>query len=275
MSTGSLRWLLAAVALGAAAAWTWWDEPPGHRLARSGAGGGARLRPPASWLVAVAGIALAVLVGAPVLAVLAPPLGLFARSVMAARRRQERATATRAAVAALCGTLVAELRAGRTPVEALTRAAEEAPSGPASALLAGPLAASRSQGDLVQAFGAAAEVEGAAALRRLAACWRVAESRGAGLALAVQRVADGLRAEEAQRREVAAQLAAPRATARLLAVLPVAGLLLGAGIGAHPVAVLLHTPYGLACLVLGAALDVAGLAWTNRIARAAEQAGPS
>lgn len=269
------RLLLTATAFASAAAWTWWEEPPRHRLVSRDHGNGRRIRPPASWLVAGAGVVLAVVAGAPVLAVLAPPLGLFGRSVLAARSRAKRVADTRAAVATLCATLAVELRAGRTPLEALTRAGDEAPAGPAATVLAGPVAAARSHGDLVGALLSAAEIEGAAALRRLAACWRVSESSGAGLALAVDRVADGLRAEETQRREVAAELAAPRATARLLAVLPLAGLLLGAGIGAHPLAVLLHTPYGLACLVLGAALDVAGLAWTARIARSAEQVAPA
>jgi len=61
-------------------------------------------------------------------------------------------------------------------------------------------------------------------------------------------------------------------TAALLAALPLFGLLLGAGLGADPLRVLLHTPGGLSCLALGALLECAGIAWTGRIARGAELA---
>ncbi len=67
---------------------------------------------------------------------------------------------------------------------------------------------------------------------------------GAGLAAALDRVAAALRAEADQRDDLRAQLAGPRSTAVLLALLPVFGLVLGAGLGAHPSAVLLHTPPG-------------------------------
>jgi tight adherence protein B len=98
----------------------------------------------------------------------------------------------------------------------------------------------------------------------------VAVDGGAGLAAALDRVAAALRAEADQREDLRAQLAGPRSTAVLLALLPLFGLVLGTGLGAHPGAVLLHTPAGLACLAAGAALEWAGLAWTARIIRVAE-----
>ena len=68
------------------------------------------------------------------------------------------------------------------------------------------------------------------------------------------------------------QLAGPRATAALLGALPAVGVLLGTGLGAAPLDVLLRTSWGLGCLVLGSLLTIAGVAWTERIARAAEEA---
>lgn len=107
-------------------------------------------------------------------------------------------------------------------------------------------------------------------LRALAACWRVCSAAGAGLAGAVDRMADGLRAAQAQQRLVESELAGPRATAGLLAVLPLAGVALGAALGAQPLTVLLHTRLGAACLTVGLALDALGVWWTGRIvARAA------
>ena len=106
-------------------------------------------------------------------------------------------------------------------------------------------------------------------LRALAACWTVCAASGSGLATAVEQLGEGLRADQERRRAVEAELAGPRATAGLLAVLPVAGLLLATGLGADPAGVLLHTPLGLACLTGGLLLDGLGLLWTGRmVARA-------
>lgn len=110
-------------------------------------------------------------------------------------------------------------------------------------------------------------------LRALAACWTVCARSGAGLAAAVDRLEEGLRAEQAQRRALDAELAGPRATAALLAVLPLVGLLLAAALGADPLRVLLHTPLGLLCLVTGLALDAAGVLWTRRLAARAAAGG--
>ncbi|MBX6769235.1 MAG: type II secretion system protein, partial [Actinomadura rubrobrunea] len=62
----------------------------------------------------------------------------------------------------------------------------------------------------------------------------------------------------------------PKATARLLAGLPLLGLAMAAALGANPVAFLFGTIPGLGCLVAGIALDVLGMWWTSRLAQAAE-----
>ena len=77
--------------------------------------------------------------------------------------------------------------------------------------------------------------------------------------------------EDATRREVVAALEPPRATARLLALLPVFGLLLGTGIGADPWGFLVGTPVGVGCLAAGCALGLAGLTWVERLADGAER----
>jgi tight adherence protein B len=126
-----------------------------------------------------------------------------------------------------------------------------------------------------QALRAASRLhEGTRGLAAVAACWQVAVDGGAGLAAALDRVAAALRAEADQRDDLRAQLAGPRSTAVLLALLPLFGVVLGAGLGAAPSRVLLHTPPGLLCLVLGVVLEWAGLAWTGRIIRGAETASP-
>jgi tight adherence protein B len=194
----------------------------------------------------------------------------------AVRRRAERAAAERGmvAVGALCGTVAGDLRAGQPPHTALVDAVESAgwarvpQLAPAARLL---LSAARFGGDVPGALRAAARLhDGTRGLAAVAACWQVAVDGGAGLAAALDRVAAALRAEADQREDLRAQLAGPRSTAVLLALLPVFGLVLGTGLGAHPSAVLLHTPAGLCCLLAGVALEWAGLAWTARIIRAAE-----
>ncbi|MFI6846126.1 type II secretion system F family protein [Kitasatospora sp. NBC_00085] len=190
------------------------------------------------------------------------------RSVTAAGRHRS------AAIVELCAGLAGELRSGATPEqalhvvtariaadrEALHRIGEE----PVARLAAG-----RYGGDVPLAFQLLAELPGGSGATAIAACWRVTADGGSGLAAGLDGVAEALRAEQALAEEIAAELAAPRTTIAVLAALPAAGLLLGVALGARPVAVLLHTPAGLACLAGGAALEGLGLAWTARIVRAA------
>jgi tight adherence protein B len=180
--------------------------------------------------------------------------------------RHRRATLVRrAATIELCAALAAELRAGAVPVDALIHAIGSVPG-----LCDAVARTARLGGEVGPALVAASVRPGAAGLARLAAVWSVTQYSGAGLVDGVERIAEWLRDDEAMVREVGAQLAGARATARLLAVLPVVGLALGSGIGAEPLGVLLHTPWGLACLALGSALVGLGLWWTERLARSVE-----
>ncbi|MEU6386635.1 type II secretion system F family protein [Streptomyces bauhiniae] len=224
----------------------------------------------AEWWSLVAGLVLALL-GASVVPVVAGAAGVPAlRRVGTARRarlvRERRADA----VIALCGVLAGEVRAGQQPGEALLRA--ERDSGGLGEAQAAALAAARFGGDVPGALAVAARQPGAEGLLGLAACWRVAVDQGAGLAAGLDRLDGALRAERDQRADLRAQLSGARATALLLAVLPLFGLLLGAAMGADPLRVLLHTGAGLGCLVAGAVFEGAGLWWAVRIVRGAEAA---
>ena len=68
-------------------------------------------------------------------------------------------------------------------------------------------------------------------------------------------------------------LAGPRATASVLAALPLAGIGLGALIGVNVPAVLLGTPLGWACTVGGGLLWAAGRGWSARLVRSAARVG--
>lgn len=221
------------------------------------------------WWALVAGVLLAVL-GASVLPLVAgaAAVPVLRRLRLAALRRRER-DRRGDAVIALCGSLAGEVRAGRQPGEALLPAARD--SGGLGDAQATVLAAARFGGDVPGALAAAARQPGAEGLRGLAACWRVAVDQGAGLADGLDRLEAALRTERDQRNDLRAQLAGARATAVLLAGLPVLGLALGAALGADPLHILLHTPAGLGCLAAGAVLEGLGLWWVRHIMRGAQE----
>jgi tight adherence protein B len=178
------------------------------------------------------------------------------------RRRRRIVEADRRAdqVLATCEALASDLRAGQPPVTALDAAAadwsELAPVARAAELGA----------DVAAALRVLAERTGASQMRIVAAAWQVGHRSGAGLADTLSMAAERLRADRATARVVATEMAAANATARMLAALPVAVLLLGSGLGGDPAGFLLHTSPGLVCLGAGLALEYAGLCWLARIA---------
>ncbi|MGW0628474.1 type II secretion system F family protein [Streptomyces sp. NPDC002758] len=225
-----------------------------------------RLR--AEWWAFDAGLVLALL-GVSVIPVAAGAAGVpVLRRVRLAREVRQARERRGDAVIALCGGLAGEVRSGRQPGEALLRAARDSDGlGEAQGAV---VAAARFGGDVPVALAVAARQSGAEGLLGLAACWRVAVDQGAGLAAGLDRLDAALRAERDQRADLRAQLAGARATAVMLAALPVLGLLLGTAMGANPLHVLLHTGAGLGCLVIGAVLEGAGMWWAARIVRRAE-----
>ena len=222
-------------------------------------------------LVPAGAAAAGLLASGPALAVVA---GLVAAVLDAALRRRVRLlalAAERRGAGEACAVLAGELRAGRPAAAALEAAAAVA-VGPFRRRLSAGAASARFGGDTAAALrdgtgGPPTGVPQAAA--GLAACWSVCAGTGSGLAAAVDRLEQGLRSEAEARRAVQSELAGPRATAGLLAVLPLAGIGLAAGLGARPGHVLLGTTAGGVCLVLGVGLDLLGLAWSRRIGRAA------
>jgi tight adherence protein B len=201
-------------------------------------------------------------------------------AVLRARIQRRRADADRlsAAVAEVIGALASDLAVGRSPAQALGSLADEAADEPDAGsdrrrlerVLRPVAETARLGGSVPEALRAASTTDGCAALARVASAWQLAESTGAPVVTVLARVGGAIRQQADHVRDVRAELAGPRASARLLAMLPVLGLLMGTGIGAHPVHVLLETTYGQVALCAGVALELAGLFWTDRIARRAE-----
>jgi tight adherence protein B len=179
------------------------------------------------------------------------------------RRRRRRRDAQQVAerVREACEHLASELGAGLPSGDALEQVAEAWPT------LAPVAEAHRIGADVPDALRLLSRHPGAGDLRLLAAAWQVAHRTGQGLAASVDRVAGDLAAARRTRRVVDGELASARATARLVAGLPLLAWAMGSGAGGEPLAFLLGTPLGWACLALGAGFGLAGLGWIEAIAR--------
>ncbi len=264
---------LPAAGLAAGAAWlATGARPAAHRLVPRGARPRAGLREltgtrsRAAGAVAAA-IVLAVLTG-PVPAIVGCLTGYALMRRARAARRRRLARAARVADLAALRALAAELGSGLPPAAALHLAAGAAePADGLRGRMLAAAAADASGGDPAAVLrGESAPGTPAAAL---AAAWSVCQRSGSSLAGPVHRIADGAMADLRVEREADAALASARASARLLAVLPLAGAVLGQLSGSGALRVLLTTGAGQACLVLGTVLDLAGLTWLDRLADAA------
>ena len=104
----------------------------------------------------------------------------------------------------------------------------------------------------------------------IAVC-RMSHSTGAPTAQVLDACARGITeaAEAAAGRRVA--LAGPKASARMLAWLPLLGLGLGTAIGASPFGFLTQSVAGRLCLALGLVFEIAGIAWVGRMTARAER----
>ncbi|MGH3835262.1 MAG: type II secretion system F family protein [Pseudonocardiaceae bacterium] len=161
------------------------------------------------------------------------------------------------------GVLVAELRAGAHPSDAARAAADG--SADATRALSAAAAAARLGGDVPAVLRSAGPVQLGSWLGRLADAWSLADRYGIPLA----DLLDAVRSDTEQRvrfaADVEARLAGPRATAVVLAGLPLLGLALGHAVGAAPLRVLSETPVGQVLLVVGTGLACAGVLWSARL----------
>ena len=262
------RWLPIAVLLAATAAG--WPSARTWRRLRVQHSDAGRQRPtvrlptrpawlrrlpghPPRRLIAMAAAAaggLCWLAGGPVAALIGTVYGALGARAATRAAGNRRHTAARARRLDDLSALAADLRAGLPPAGAAGLHAGVLGGGPTAT--PAPVAGSAPIGeDRIPAL--------------TGAVWRLAERTGAPAADLVERIERDARAEDRARASGAAQAAGARATALLLAALPLGGIALGYAIGADPLRVLLHTPLGAACAAAALVLQSGGLLWADRL----------
>ena len=194
--------------------------------------------------------------------------GLLGATLLArrrfARRRRARTQEVSALQAAL-DVLVGELRVGAHPVAAMGVAAGESHGRVARSLSS---VAARAVLGADVAAGLRAEAHRSASpghWERLAVCWELAQSHGLAIATLMQTAQRDIAERARFEGRVEAGMAGARATAMILAGLPVLGVLLGQSIGAEPLRFLLSGGAGGWFLVIGSGLVCCGLLWSDRI----------
>ena len=209
------------------------------------------------------------------------------RGLLAARARERDQRATSIGLEAM----VAELRVGADPAAACTVAADEIalamgpmsgrvgrhhsmgaePSGPDVATMgvgAGvgevfrrAAAGARLGGSISAAFSGAETP----ALRRVGRVAELTDRYGLEAAVLLEAVRRDLERRVRFEAHVRSALAGARATATVLALLPVPGVALGHMMGAQPFAVLLGSGWGGVLLAVGVTLACLGLLWSDAI----------
>ena len=187
---------------------------------------------------------------------------LLRRRRQAARRRAEQES--RALETAL-DVLVGELRAGAHPVAAFHVAAAEAEGAVGASFRA--VAAGAVLGADVPAGlrSAAAATSRPACWERLAVYWQLAQAHGLTMATLVRAAQRDIVERARFDAQVTAGMAGARATAAVLAGLPLAGVALGELLGAHPMRFLVSGGAGGWLMLIGASLVCCGLLWSDRI----------
>ena len=161
--------------------------------------------------------------------------------------------------------LVGELRVGSHPVRAFSVAADET-VGAVAASLRAVAARARLGADVTAGLRAAARSSALPAhWDRLAVCWQLASDHGLAIATLMRAAQRDIAERQRFSARVSSSLAGARATAAILAALPVLGVLLGQLIGARPLNFLLGGHAGGWLLVVGSTLACGGLLWSDRI----------
>ena len=221
----------------------------------------------ARWVVCVVGcVAVAALVLLPLTTVLAAAvLGITMTLRSRRRRRHRHATAEGRTLEGALDVLVGELRVGSHPVRAFCVAADET-GGTVAVALRAVAARARMGADVTAGLRVAAGLSALPAhWDRLAVCWQLASDHGLAIATLMRAAQRDIVERQRFSARVASEMAGARATATILAGLPLLGVLLGQLVGARPLSFLLSGHAGGWLLVVGVGLACVGLLWSDRI----------
>ncbi|MGW5514820.1 type II secretion system F family protein [Nocardia africana] len=222
---------------------------------------------PSRWVfrgMAVSAVAAAVVFGpgsAGAAAVLATTLTARSRKRREERRHDDECRKLLEGLEVVIG----ELRTGAHPSAAAAAAAAEIGGavGAAFAVSAARARLGGSSADGLRDRSCAVTSE----LDRVADAWEVAERHGLALAELLSAARDDLAGRMRFSERTTAALAGARASAAVLAGLPLLGIALGQLMGAHPLQVLMSPGVGTLVLPLGAGLIGVGLLWADAITR--------
>ncbi len=254
--------VLAAVALAAAVLVL--PSSPRQRLARADRNRKG-LPPRAAGWVTVGALAVG--------AVLLPLTTVLAASVLVAtlalrfrrRRRSDRGSDESRELETAIDVLVGELRVGAHPAAAFDVAAHET-AGPVAGACRAVAARARLGADVAAGLRGVGETSVLQAhWERLAVCWQLAADHGLAMSALMQAAQRDIAERQRFSDQVRSAMAGARATAAILAGLPLFSVVMGQLIGARPMAFLLGGQLGGCLLVVGLTLVCGGLLWSDRI----------
>jgi tight adherence protein B len=182
-------------------------------------------------------------------------------------RRRRSANRARGDVAQACTVLASYLRVGQVPSAALAIAAADC-----EVLREGHQAHTLGA-DVVPVWRRQARRPGHRGLLELARAWQVSVETGAPMSSTLDQVAASLSADQELTQVINSELAAARATSKVMAALPPCGIGIGYLLGGDPAGWLLDGPAGWACLLAGTLLACAGVLWIEALARRASVDG--
>jgi tight adherence protein B len=160
---------------------------------------------------------------------------------------------------------VGELRIGAHPASAFAVAAEET-DGPVAGACRAVAARARLGADVTAGLrGVATTSALPAQWDRLAVCWQLAADHGLAMSTLMRAAQRDIAERQRFSGQVRSGMAGARATAAILASLPVLSVVMGELIGARPVAFLLGGRLGGVLLVVGLTLVCGGLLWSDHI----------
>ena len=237
---------------------------PRRRLARRDQARSRSTARTAGWFALGAGAASAVFL--PLTTVLAATVFAATASLRYRRRRRSRLGMSESReLETAIDVLVGELRVGAHPAQAFAVAADET-AGPVADSCRAVAARARLGADVTAGLRGVAETSALPAQwARLAVCWQLAAEHGLAMSTLMRAAQRDIIERQRFSGQVSSAMAGARATAAILAGLPVLSVVLGQLIGADPAAFLLAGHVGGWLLVVGVTLVCGGLLWSDRI----------